>query len=109
MFCVKLKYVRLSYAKGLSVANKIRGKDVVSVLNVLEFSVKKSSRLIRKLLLSAIANVRNKGYNPDNFYISEIFFNHASFLKRLRMCAKGRSSRILKRCSHLTIKLSKKN
>ena len=107
MFTAKLRYARLSCIKAFLVVNKIRGVSAVHALNILKYSVKKSSRIIRKLLLSAVANACRKGYNIEILYISKIFLDQASSLKRLRLCAKGRSSRILKRSCHITIELSK--
>ena len=109
MFSVKLKYARLSCVKAFPVANKIRGLTVLSALNILEFSVKKSARIIKKLLISAVANARFKNYNVESLFIDKICLDQASFLKRLRPCAKGRSSKILKRSCHILIVLAVKS
>ena len=107
MFSAKLKYARIACTKVFLISKKIRGMAVLNALNVLEFSTKKSARLVKKLLCSAVANARVKNFNSDVLYIKKIFADQASSLKRLKCCAKGRSSRILKRTCHITIELSK--
>jgi large subunit ribosomal protein L22 len=48
--------VRLSAQKGRLSADLIRGKPVEQALNILTFSPKKASKIIKKVLESAIAN-----------------------------------------------------
>ena len=55
-----LRYARISYQKSILVANQIRGLPVNDALNILTFSVKKSSYIIKKLLLSALSNAKYK-------------------------------------------------
>ncbi len=59
------------------------------------------------LLASAIANAENRdeGVDIDRLYVKEIFVDGGPTLKRLRPAPQGRAYRILKRQSHITIKL----
>ena len=59
-----LKGTRLSPQKAGLVADVIRGKNVDEAMSFLEFSKKKASMVIRKLLESAIANAENNN-NAD--------------------------------------------
>ena len=58
--------VRLSADKGRLVADLIRGKKVDQALNILAFTQKKASGIIKKCLESAIANAEhNDGADID--------------------------------------------
>ena len=57
------KYVRLSPQKGRLVADQIRSLPVEKALEVLEFSPKKGSVPMKKVLDSAIATASRSGSN----------------------------------------------
>jgi len=89
------------------VADQIRGKGVQDAANILELSKKGAARPLRKLLQSAIANAENLDdqLDVDRLYIKEVFVDGGPTLKRIRPQPMGRAFRILKRQSHVTIKL----
>ena len=104
-----LKYARISARKVKIVADLIRGKDVSEALAIVKFTPKASSEIIEKLLKSAIANAENNHeMKHDKLYISEIYANQGPTLKIIIPAAKGSSSRIRKRTSHITIVLKEK-
>lgn len=101
-----LKFARISAQKARLVADQVRGKPVESALEILQFSPKKAAELIYKVVSSAVANAEhNKGMDIDSLIVSEIFVNEAPTFKRNRARAKGRGTRILKRNSHITVKV----
>ena len=103
------KYVRISPRKVKIVADLIRNKDVDEALAIVKFTPKASSKIIEKLLKSAIANAENNhGMKHENLYIAEIYANQGPTLKRIRPAAKGSAVRIRKRTSHITIVLKEK-
>ena len=70
------------------------------------FSSKKAAAMVRKVLESAIANAEhNEGADIDELKVSAIYVDEARTLKRFRARAKGRGTRILKRNSHITVKV----
>ena len=102
-----LKFVRLSPQKGRLLADLVRGKPVGEALNTLTFSRQRAAGIIRKVLESAIANAENNdGADVDELKIAAIFVDEGPTMKRIRPRAKGRADRILKRTSHITIKVS---
>lgn len=102
-----LRDAPISAQKARLVADQIRKMPVEQALNVLQFSTKKASGLIKKLLESAIANAEhNEGADIDELVVGTIFVDEATTLKRIRARAKGRANRILKRTSHITVKVS---
>lgn len=98
---------RISAQKARLVADQIRGKSVGEALNILAFSTKKGAHLVKKVLESAIANAEhNEGADIDELHVSAIFVDEGMTMKRIRPRAKGRADRILKRSSHITVKVA---
>ena len=105
----KLSYARVSVQKACFVLDAIRGKDVQTALAILEYNPRYVSRIIKKLLQSAIANAENNnGMNADNLYVAECFANKGPTMKRIRARAQGRAYRIEKRMSNITIVLDER-
>ncbi|MEM7050769.1 MAG: 50S ribosomal protein L22 [Acidobacteriota bacterium] len=103
----RLRYHRGSPQKVRLVADMIRGKEVDEAAAILRLSTKAAARPIEKLLKSAVANAENRDDQADidRLYVKEIFVDCGPTLKRLRPQPMGRAFRILKRQSHVTIKL----
>jgi len=106
----KLKFARVSAQKCRLVADQIRGMRVEQALNLLTFSNKKAAALIKGVLGSAMANAEhNDGMDIDSLYVSTIHVDEGPTMKRFEARAKGRGNRILKRTSHITVKVAEKN
>ena len=102
-----LKYARVSPQKCRLVADQIRGLTVGDALTVLRFSPKKSATMLYKVLESAIANAEhNHGADIDELKITAVEINGAPQYARYRARAKGRGNRIIKRNSHITVKVA---
>ncbi len=100
------KYILISPYKARLVIDLIRGKRVEDALNILETTPKKASRLIKKVLLSAVANAENNyGMDVDKLVVSGAYVNEGPRLKRVWPRGWGRASRILRRMSHITIEV----
>ena len=103
----KLNSARVSAQKCRLVADQIRGLEVGKAIDLLTFSTKKSAKLMKKVLESAIANAEhNDGADVDDLRVSSVYVNEGPTLKRMRARAKGRGNRIMKRTCHITIKVS---
>jgi len=103
----KLRNAPLSAQKCRLVADQIRGKNVENALQILAFSPKKASYIVKKVLESAIANAEhNEGADIDELKVSKIFVDEGPTHKRMHARAKGRGVRILKRHSHITVMVS---
>ena len=101
------KRLRISAQKVRLVADQIRGKPVAEALDLLSFSNKKASVLMRKTVESVVANAENnEGADIDDLRISEVYVNEGMTMKRIRARAKGRADRIFKRSSHITVTVS---
>ncbi len=103
----KLSNAPLSAQKARLVGDQIRGLPVEKALNTLKFSTKKAAAIMVKVLESAIANAEhNESADIDEMFVSTVFVNEGSTLKRVRARAKGRANHILKRTCHITVKVS---
>ena len=102
-----LKFVRLSPKKARAVADLVRGKKVDEALNILNFSNQRAAGILKKVLESAIANAENNdGADVDELKVSEILVDEGPVMKRMSPRAKGRGDRIIKRTSHVTVRVS---
>ena len=85
----------------------VRGKDIATARNILENTNTKASRLILKVLNSAVANaVNNNGANESELVISECFINPGTVLKRIKFGSRTKVDRRDKRTSHITVKVT---
>ena len=95
---------RISAQKTRLVADQIRGLPVDKALNVLTFSPKKAAGIVKKVVLSAIANAEhNEGADIDELKIKVIYVDKAASLKRFTARAKGRGNKIEKQSCHITV------
>ena len=103
----KHRYLQTSPQKVRLVADMIRGKDVQQAANILQLCKKAAARPMAKLLNSAVANAehRDEQVDVERLFVKEIFVDGGPTLKRIRPQPMGRAFRILKRQSHITIKL----
>ena len=102
-----LKRAQISAQKARLVADLVRGMPVEQAEQVLSYTNKKAAHIVKKVLLSAISNAEhNDGADIDELKVSEIYVDEGPTLKRGRARAKGRGTRILKRTSHITVKVS---
>ena len=100
----KTKMLRTSPQKLNLVAASIRGMPVQKALNELEFSRKRIATDVRKVLYSAVSNAENNhNLDIDNLVVAEAFVGKNLVMKRFASRARGRSSRILKPFSEITI------
>ena len=99
-----LRMLRVSPQKLNLVAQLIRGKKVEKALADLEFSHKRISGQVKKVLESAIANAENNhGLDTDALVVAEAFVGNSLVMKRFMARGRGKSSQIQKPFSHLTI------
>ena len=112
LYFAKLNDVPTSPRKMRLLADLIRGMEVNKALGVLKFSTKEASVRMEKLLRSAIANWETKTEQKADsatLYVSAVYVDAASTLKRLRTAPQGRGYRIRKRSNHVTIFVDTKN
>ena len=98
------RMLRISPQKLNLLAQLIRGKKVASALADLEFSRKRIARDVRKCLESAIANAENNhDLDVDDLVVAEAHVGKAFVIKRWTPRGRGKSGRIFRTFSNLTI------
>ena len=96
--------IRISPTKLSLLVNSIVNMKVSSAINQLEFSSKRISRTILKVLNAAVANAENnKQLDIDKLFVKEAFVGKSLRMKRWRPRAKGRAASIIKPFSKVTI------
>lgn len=98
------KHLRTSPQKLNLVAETIRGKKCEAALSELEFSHRRISGEVKKLLESAIANAENNHQlDVDRLYVAEATVGKTMVIKRWRARARGRVGPIQKPFSNLRL------
>lgn len=98
------KYVRSSASKARVVLDLIRGLDVNTADQVLQFTDRHIARDVRKVLASAVANaINNDDQDADELFVIACFADEGPTLRRFRPRARGRATRINKRSCHITV------
>jgi len=100
----RARYVRVTPMKARRVVDLIRGLPAGDAQAVLRFAPQAASEPVGKVLDSAIANAEhNQELDRATLWVSEAYVDEGPTLKRFRPRAQGRSYRINKRTSHITV------
>ena len=108
----RVRHIRVTPQKARRVVDLIRGKQALEALAILKFAPQGASEPVYKLVAAAIANARVKADAANTFldeqdlYVSRVFVDEGTTLKRFQPRAQGRAFRINKRTSHITVVLA---
>jgi large subunit ribosomal protein L22 len=101
------KFLKGSPQKARLVIDLIRGKHVQDALAILRFTKKRATRAIEKVLLSAVANAREKNATADvdRFVVNRavVDMGPTKWRRRVRPAPQGRAYREQRRYKHITI------
>ncbi len=98
------KNVGVSPKKMRRVLQTIRGRKVDAALEILGFLPTPAARQVAKVVKSAANNAENNNMmSQGDLRIISIYADPGATLRRSRARSRGRSSRILKRTSHITV------
>lgn len=96
--------IRTSPQKLNLVAETIRGLKAEAALAQLTFSRRRVAQDVKKVLQSAIANAENNHQlDVDRLVVAEAYVGKGLIMKRWRARARGRTGRIVKPFSNLTV------
>jgi large subunit ribosomal protein L22 len=86
------------------IADLIRGLPVGKALAQLEFSRRRASEAVKKVLESAVANAENNhGLDVDRLFVKTVTVGRTVTMKRFHARGRGKSSRVEKAISNITI------
>jgi large subunit ribosomal protein L22 len=99
------KSVRISPQKARLVVDQIRGKSVSEAFSILNFTKKRVTHDVEKILRSAVSNAEQKSENldVDDLVVARVFVNEGPRQKRVRPAPMGRAYRYQRRTSHITV------
>jgi large subunit ribosomal protein L22 len=104
------KGVRIAPRKARLVIDLIRGKKVDEADKILKNLNKEAARIIRKVLISAVANAENNlGLDKEKLFVKEALVNEGQVMKRIRFGSRGHIDPLKRRTSHISIVVSEKN
>ena len=105
-----LKHTRTAPRKARLIAGLIRGRNVNDAINILAFTRKRAAGTFQKLLKSAIANAEenNKVLDVDDLVVKNVRVDEGVTWKRQMPRARGTSTMIQKKTSHITLILEEK-
>ncbi|MDR4508859.1 MAG: 50S ribosomal protein L22 [Candidatus Brocadiaceae bacterium] len=103
------RFARISPRKARYVIDLVRGKSVNDALRILRATHKRSSCMIDKVIRAALAAANeNLSVDVDSLHVVRAMADGGPTRKWHRTRARGMSTSILKRTSHITIVLSEK-
>ena len=104
-----VKSLKISPQKANLVLQMIMGMDAEKAINILEFSRRRISNEIKKILKAAISNAENNHQmDIDKLFVKEATVGKSMVMKRFRPRARGRSGKILKPYSKIKIIVKEK-
>lgn len=102
------KYLITSPRKLREVASLIKGLSPQDAVEQLPFIGKRGATPLRKAILTAIANAKQKGVDTSTIVFKEIQVTEGPRLKRFRAGARGRAKPYKRRMSHIRVVLTTK-
>ncbi len=107
----RAKYIRMSARKVRYILQPLRQRTVGDALAVLASVNRRAAKPVAKAIASAFANAKrlDATLGEDQVVISRLIADGGPSWKRFRAAAFGRAVPILKRTTHITVELERKN
>jgi len=99
----KHRYARISPRKVRLVTALIRGRPVDDALTILDFTRKRASVFVQKVLRAAMADAGEKEANVRQLIVTEARVDAGPTIKRFQPKDRGRAHPIMKRTSHIIV------
>jgi len=94
----------MSHQKVSEITRQIQGMSVAHALDVLQFTPRKSARIVLKTLRSAVANAENNAnLAADTLVVKEAVVGTGPTFKRWKASARGMAAPRLRRTCHVKI------
>ena len=98
------KWLRISPTKARRAADLVRDKPLQEARRLLAFTPLKASRVVSKVLESAVANATHNFDLPEErLFVHKTYVDEGIVIKRWMPRAYGRANKIKKRTSHVTV------
>jgi len=104
------KFIRTSPRKLRLVADAVRGLPADKALEYLRFMGKRAALPVAKAIKQAVASAKqNQGIEAKNLVVKILDVGEGPTYKRWRAVSRGSAHEIMKRSSHINVKLEGKN
>ena len=98
---------RMSAAKGRPLARACQGLTAAEALKIVEFSPKKAAEILKKTLMSAIANAKNNNnLDVETLTVKLCVFDESVRMLRFWPTARGSAHPIARRMCHCKVVLT---
>ncbi len=97
------RYARISPRKARLVADMIRGRHVDEAIEILDFTKKRASGMVKKVLRSAIANADEQEADVSTLFVQEVRVDQGPQIKRWRPKDRGRAHPYAHPTSHIVV------
>lgn len=103
---VKHRFIHQAPRKLRLVGSMVRGLPVERAIAELGSLSQVASTTVQKVLKSAVAAAKEQGLSAKSLFVEAVMVDEGPKMKRFVPLSRGRSSRILKRMSHVTVSLT---
>src|SRR3978361_2085473 len=113
-FRAEAKFQRGSPQKAKLVLDLIKGKRIQAAIDIVTFTNKRWSPVVKKVLESAVQNAvylsgeKGLDIDVDNLYVKTAIANEGPRMKRIRPAPMGRAFRYQRRIAHIIITVAEK-
>src|SRR3978361_1481956 len=113
-FRAEAKFQRGSPQKAKLVLDLIKGKRIQAAIDIVTFTNKRWSPVVKKVLESAVQNAvylsgeKGLDIDVDNLYVKTAVANEGPRMKRIRPAPMGRAFRYQRRISHIIVTVAEK-
>ena len=103
---VKHRFIHQAPRKLRLMGDMVRGLPANKAIAELGTMTQTGSTTVAKVVKAAVAAAKEQGLDANNLFIEKITVDEGPKMRRFIPMSRGRSQRILKRMSHLTISLT---
>ena len=113
-FRAEAKFQRGSPQKAKLVLDLIKGKRIQAAIDIVTFTNKRWSPVVKKVLESAVQNAvylsgeKGLDVDVDNLYVRTAIANEGPRMKRIRPAPMGRAFRYQRRLAHIIVTVAEK-
>lgn len=103
---VKHRFIHQAPRKLRLVSDMVRGLPTDQAMAELATLPKAASEVVRKLILAGIAAARQQGLDANSLFVGQIMVDEGPGLRRFIPLGRGRSQRVEKTMSHVTVTIT---
>ena len=103
------RFARISPRKARLIVDMVRGRRCDDALALLDFTHKRASIFVDKVIRSAMASANEQEADMKKLFIRDAWVDPGPIIKRFRAKDRGRAHSIHKQTSHIVIAVDQKD